>query len=158
MIPYSSPLRWLFRAMCGCLLCTILGSCIASKAKVVEEKPKKKEIQPPKLVGRIASIPADQRFVLIQSYGKWEIPTGSTLTTQGAGEKTANLLATGESLGQYAAADLQAGQVEVGDAVYFRPVIKTPETTETATVHQPPEAQKLASPESSQQENVPKNN
>jgi len=131
---------------------------MASKAKVVEEKPKKKEIQPPKLVGRIASIPADHRFVLIQSYGKWEIPTGSTLTTQGDGEKTANLLATGENLGQYAAADLQAGQVEVGDAVYFRPVIKTPEATETATPHQPPENQKPTLPENSQQENVQKNN
>jgi len=131
---------------------------MASKAKVVEEKPKKKEIQPPKLVGRIASIPADHRFVLIQSYGKWEVPTGSTLTTQGAGEKTANLLATGENLGQYAAADLQAGQVEVGDAVYFRPVIKTSEATETATPHQPLEAQKPTIPENPQQQNVQKNN
>lgn len=78
----------------------------------------KKPVDGPLLVGRIASIPADKRFVLIQSYGKWSVETGKILTTRGTDERTANLLTTGESLGVFAAADLQSGCVEVGDAVY----------------------------------------
>lgn len=72
----------------------------------------------PELVGRIASIPADKRFVLIQSYGSWKIETGTILTARGLDERTANLLVTGEKLGQFAAADIQSGSVEIGDAVY----------------------------------------
>jgi hypothetical protein len=74
----------------------------------------------PELVGRIASIPADKRFVLIQSYGTWKIEPGTVLTTRGPEERSANLLVTGESLGQFAAADLQSGTVDIGDAVYSR--------------------------------------
>lgn len=72
----------------------------------------------PQLIGRIASIPADQRFVLIQTYGRQTIKTGSILTTRGPEKRSANLLATGESLGQFTAADIQSGSVEIGDAVY----------------------------------------
>lgn len=102
-----------------------------------EEKPKDKVPEVPKLVGRIASIPADKRFVLIQSYGKWEAETGAILTTHGSDDRAANLLVTGESLGEFAAADIQAGLVEVGDAVYSRPIPKpsplltTPESSDT---------------------------
>ncbi len=87
--------------------------------------------QAPRLIGRIASIPADKRFVLIQSYGKWRVETGTTLTTRGPDERSANLLATGESLGEFAAADLQSGLVEVGDAVYSLHIPK-PATPEPA--------------------------
>lgn len=80
---------------------------------------------PPKLVGRIASVPADKRFVLIQSYGKWEVSAGTVLTTRGPDERTANLLVTGEALGQYAAADVQSGTLDVGDAVYSRETQKS---------------------------------
>lgn len=85
-----------------------------------EEKPKEKEEDTiaPRLVGRVASIPADREFVLIQAYGTWTVETGSVLTTQGPGERAANLRATGEKLGQYAAADIQSGTLEVGDGVY----------------------------------------
>jgi hypothetical protein len=100
----------------GCLslaACTWLG---LSKKSAPEDPAVK-----PRLVGRIASIPADRRFVLIQSYGKWEVETGSVLVSRGLEERTANLLATGESLGQFAAADVQSGTLEVGDAVFFLP-------------------------------------
>ena len=83
------------------------------------EKPKV-VVEGPKLVGRIASIPADKRFVLIQSYGKWTIESGQILTTRGPNERSANLRTTGETLGEFTAADLQSGAVEVGDAVYFQ--------------------------------------
>ena len=116
-------------------------SCAALKAlkvgKKQEEPPKTTLPEAPKLVGRIASVPADKRFVLIQSYGKWDIETGSILTTRGTDNRAANLLATGESLGEFAAADLQSGLVEVGDAVYSRhipkpvPLLTTPELPET---------------------------
>lgn|GEM_PF-809317 len=71
------------------------------------------------LVGRIASIPADHRFVLIQSYGKWQVATGSILIARGSDARSANLLATGEVLDPFAAADVQSGTLEVGDAVFL---------------------------------------
>jgi hypothetical protein len=80
----------------------------------------------PTLVGRIASTPADKRFVLIQNYGNHKIATGTILTTRGPEERTANLLATGESLGPFAAADLQSGRVQIGDAVYSRHIPQAP--------------------------------
>lgn len=101
--------------------CLCFSSCASNKP---EAEKKKNPSEGPKLVGRIASIPADKRFVLIQSYGKWEVETGRILTTRGPDDRTANLLATGESLGEFAAADLQSGRVEVGDAVYSQPVAK----------------------------------
>jgi hypothetical protein len=87
----------------------------------------------PKLVGRIASIPAERRFVLIQSYGKWTVESGTILTTRGPDERSANLRTTGETLGEFAAADLQAGTVEVGDAVYSQHVPKPAEEAPPAT-------------------------
>lgn len=113
------------------ILLAIVG-CLAafSCAHHVAEKPQKPAdvakpaSEGPQLVGRIASIPADRRFVLIQRYGKWSVESGKILTTRGPDDRTANLLATGESLGEFAAADLQAGRVEVGDAVYTQHVAK----------------------------------
>jgi hypothetical protein len=115
-----------------------LSACAAfksAKPEPAKETPKPKA-ETPQLVGRIASIPADKRFVLIQSYGSWNIETGTILTTRGPDERSANLLVTGESLGQFAAADLQSGPVEVGDAVYSRHVpnpVQPPPESEPAT-------------------------
>ncbi len=130
------------------LLLALIGICISScaalklnKSEAKKEDIPKEKTEAPKLVGRIASIPRDKRFVLIQSYGKWTVDTGSILTTRGPDDRSANLLATGESLGEFAAADLQSGLVEVGDAVYSRHVPKpvtllvapeAPETQQTA--------------------------
>ena len=75
----------------------------------------------PELVGRVASLSPDGRFVLVQSYGPWRIESGSTLTTRGPEGRTANLRVTGEKLGQYAAADIRSGALASGDAVYFLP-------------------------------------
>lgn len=104
------------------LIATItLSSCGAfKKTEPKEEAKEKPKSEAPQLVGRIASIPADKRFVLIQSYDSWNVETGTILTTRGPNERTANLRVTGESLGQFAAVDLQSGLVEVGDAVYLR--------------------------------------
>ncbi|MEK6230972.1 MAG: hypothetical protein N2A42_03915 [Luteolibacter sp.] len=83
-----------------------------------EPTEKQQEEASPRLVGRVASIPADRKFVLIQSYGTWNIATGAILTTQGPEGRAANLRATGEKLGQFAAADIQSGTLEIGDGVY----------------------------------------
>ena len=60
------------------------SSCgLLNKAGKPTTKNPKPVVEGPKLVGRIASIPADKRFVLIQSYGKWKIESGRILTTRG---------------------------------------------------------------------------
>ncbi len=104
-------------------LAAVLSACATTPA----DPPAPPVDETPKLIGRIASVPADKRFVLIQSYGTWNVESGTVLTTRGPEQRSANLLATGESLGQFAAADLQSGLVAVGDAVYSRHVPKPAE-------------------------------
>lgn len=106
-----------------------LSACGLFKSDKAEETDKKPKTEAPTLVGRIASIPPDKRFVLIQSYGSWKIDSGTVLTTRGPEKRTANLLVTGESLGHFAAADLQSGVVEVGDAVYSQHAPEPVQTT-----------------------------
>ncbi len=122
-----------------------LSACGLFKSSKKEDSDAKPKADPPKLVGRIASIPADKRFVLIQSYGKWNIDTGTILTTRGTDQRSANLLVTGESLGQFAAADLQSGTPEVGDAVYSHHTPKPEATSQEspATTPDTPSAPKL---------------
>lgn len=104
-----------------------LGFIACSTAPKKPEAAKKTApVEGPKLVGRIASIPADKRFVLIQSYGKWEMAAGAILTTRGPDERLANLRVTGETLGEFAAADVQSGTFEKGDAVYSQPIPPPP--------------------------------
>ena len=132
------------------LCCLLIPACASStKEKPDEEKPPA-PMQGPKLVGRIASVPADRRFVLIQSYGPWEIETGRILTTRGLDDRTANLRTTGEKLGEFAAADLQSGTVEVGDAVYSQHVPKPVQAPNVPETPQPPAEPTF--------ENVQKNN
>ena len=95
-----------------------------------EEPTEKKET--PRLVGRVATIPAERKFVLIQSYGKWEVATGSILATRGTEGRAANLRVTGEKLGQFAAADIQSGTLEIGDGVYT--TISPPDPQENAEI------------------------
>lgn len=128
--------------------CLLISSCATTQP--AKPEPVKTLEEGPKLVGRVASIPADRRFVLIQSYGKWNIESGRILTTRGPDERTANLRTTGETLGEFAAADLQSGSVEVGDAVYSQHVAKPAEVLTTPEV---PQSQDKALPE-----NVQKNN
>ena len=120
------PVIWL--AACAVVFLTACAAFKTDPHKTDKTKDKPPP-EPPKLVGRIASVPADKRFVLIQSYGEWRIETGAILTSRGADDRTANLRITGEKLGQFAAADLQSGLVEVGDAVYSRHTPKPPTPT-----------------------------
>lgn len=99
-----------------------LPSCALFR-RTKTEAPKKTEEKKPetRLVGRIASVSADKTFVLIQSYGAWEVEAGGILTTRGSDERLANLRCTGEKLGQFVAADIQAGDPRSGDAVFHTP-------------------------------------
>jgi hypothetical protein len=96
-----------------------LSGCAAtgSSEDAAETPPAAETAQ--RLVGRISSIRANPHFVLIESYGSWDVPTGAVLTSRGEDGRTANLIATGERAGQYAAADVRAGEVALGDAVFF---------------------------------------
>ena len=123
-------------------LCMFLSAC-ADKPEMAP-KEKADDGSKPQLVGRVASIPSDRTFVLIQSYGTWKVETGSILTTQGPEGRAANLLATGEKLGQYAAADIRTGTLEIGDGVYT--IAKAPAAEETETQTEPEPAENAEAP------------
>lgn len=101
------------------LLALLSSSCFLFKSK--EELPEDSKTKP-RLVGRVAQIPSGSDFLLIESYGAWEVPDGGLLSGVGTEGRTSNLVATGEKLGQYAAADIRSGLAKIGDSVYYRPI------------------------------------
>lgn len=137
------------------LATAVLTNCsLLKKPSDEEENQDKPKIEPPKLVGRVASIPHDRKFVLIQSYGPWKSDAGAILTTRGPDNRAANLRVTGEKLGDFAAADMQSGDVEIGDGVYAHEAPKATEiAAEPEVTPQVPEAQKIE-----KSGNVQKNN
>lgn len=137
------------------LAAAVLASCsLLKKPSKEEENQDKPKVEPPKLVGRVASIPHDRKFLLIQSYGPWKSDAGTILTTRGPENRAANLRVTGEKLGDFAAADLQSGDVEIGDGVYVHHTPKPPEIpVEPEVAPQVPEPKKIE-----KTENVQKNN
>lgn len=114
----------LFLVLCGC-------------AKKAAEKPHEKAHDPNKsrLLGRIASISPNKKFALIQTYGTWNVETGRIVVSHGGAGRSANLLVTGEKLGLFAAADIQSGELEIGDAAYTTAII--PEKEGSAEVAEP---------------------
>lgn len=117
------PWRYAFMRLLLIPLTTLLfSSCFLFKKE--EEKPKE-ETSRPKLVGRVAQIPSGSDFLLIETYGAWKVPDGGLLSGIGTEGRTSNLVATGEKLGQYAAADIRSGLAKVGDSVYYRPIAES---------------------------------
>ena len=102
----------------------LIAACSPTPVVPARKEEKKPAVAVPQLVGRIATVPPDKRFVLIQSYGPWKVESGSVLTTRGADNRAANLRTTGETMGDFAAADFQSGNLQVGDAVYFQSFAK----------------------------------
>jgi len=95
-------------------LCLSLASCGLSPSEpepVEEKKPTSRHI------GQIASIHAAQNFVLIRRAPGITVPPGTILISEGVDGTAANLRASGESLGQMIAADIQSGIPQVGDPV-----------------------------------------
>ena len=104
------------------LLLALAGlSSSCSLFKDEEEKPAESPTKP-SLVGRVASVQEGSGFVLIESYGPWRVPDGGLLSGIGSEGRTSNLVATGEKLGQFSAADIRSGVAKVGDSVYYRPI------------------------------------
>ncbi|WAC17949.1 hypothetical protein OVA24_11945 [Luteolibacter sp. SL250] len=118
----STPARCL-AVLLAPIFCALLPSCATDEEPIPVTK--SGEVMRPRLVGRVASVPSDKRFILIQSYGDWKVAAGTVLIAHGADGRTANLLATGEVMGQYAAADVQSGEVQRGDSVYSRELTKS---------------------------------
>lgn len=110
----------------------LLPSCATDNEKQIPVT-NSGELMRPRLVGRVANVPADKRFILIQSYGDWKVASGTVLIAHGTDGRTANLLATGEVMGQYAAADVQSGEVRSGDGVYLRELGKTAPSEDPAS-------------------------
>jgi hypothetical protein len=105
-----------------------LSSCADKPTETPAPKPTKDQAR---LVGRIASIHKNPDFTLIQSYGPWNVPTGAILATMGLEGRAANLKVTGEKTGQFAAADIQSGTLEIGDSVYTTLSYQAPKEEET---------------------------
>lgn len=85
-----------------------------------EEAAGKQKQAPVRLVGEIASVHAEEGFVLIRRHAQGRIEAGGLLSTLSPAGGTASLRFTGEMLGRYYAADLQDGSPKVGDLVIAR--------------------------------------
>ena len=121
---------WRYSFMRLLLLLALAGLSSCSLFKDEEEKPGESATKP-SLVGRVASVQEGSGFVLIESYGPWKVPDGGLLSGIGTEGRTSNLVATGEKLGQYAAADIRSGLAKVGDSVYYRPIADSNEPAPT---------------------------
>lgn len=115
----------MIRSCIGILACTVLVAACASSTKMGgDERIEESDARPvtaPTLVGRVASVPRGSGFLLIESYGEWSIADGTVLIARGMDDRSANLRVTGERLGRYAAADIQAGEAAEGDSVFLLP-------------------------------------
>ena len=100
--------------LAGCL-CVVIG-CADTTPPPKAEKTK----QPDQLVARVASVYKAENYALIQRYGQLSLANDSILYSRGANGKSANLKVTGERLGQFLAADILSGDLDIGDAVYLR--------------------------------------
>ena len=99
------------------LLCSMTTSCglfFRQKVTIAENTTNNRYI------GRIASLPGNKKFALIEIYKGKRFETGTILISYGE-NRQANLKLTGEKLSRYAAADIQSGTLEIGDAVYSNP-------------------------------------
>jgi len=104
-----------------CFLSGLLFGCGAAPEKK-DEKPVK-SVSEVRLAGRVQRVNLSSRFVLIRRYGFWRVADDEMVESRGEG-RTANLLPSGEKLGEHIAADIRSGTVEVGDAVYIRKIPK----------------------------------
>ena len=100
------------------LLVCLLPSCGSKPDPNAEPT---QEIQKNRLAGRVERVNLASEFVLIRRYGPWRVGEHEVVISRGGG-RSANLLPTGEKLGEHIAADIRSGNVEVGDAVYIRQV------------------------------------
>lgn len=99
----------------GVALSFVISGCGAAPEQA-ETAPTRPDAR---LAGRVQTVNKNSGFVLIRRYGPWKVAEHDVVESRAAG-RTANLLPTGEKLGEHIAADIRSGEVEVGDAVYVR--------------------------------------
>lgn len=123
----------------------ILGALLLPSCGLFKKKRKDLPRTPNiRLSGRVQAVNKEGKFVLIRRYGPWKVDEGQVVESRGDG-RSANLMPTGEKLGEHVAADIRSGEVEVGDAVYIRRVGKktdaapTPPAVSPAAAPIPPE-------------------
>ena len=127
------------------LILSLLGSCLLSSCGLLKRKSKGDAVKGNpdfRLSGRIQQVNQDAQFVLIRRYGPWKVGKDQIVESRGDG-RTANLLPTGEELGEHIAADIRSGNVEVGDAVYIRKISKTTKEDEVFTTPEVPSPAKV---------------
>lgn len=93
-------------------LCLGLLSCAQ-----VEKQAQETQKPTSRYIGQVASVHANQGFVLIQRGPGITVSAGSVLISQGLDGSAANLRVSGEMLGQMIAADIQSGSPQRGDCV-----------------------------------------
>jgi len=100
---------WIFLGVTSCSIDPV--------EEVVEHNTERIEQRRIAYVGQIATINAEERFVLILVEGASAL-RGHSLAYVEEGGRRATLKLTGEALGKYVAADLFNGSVEKGDRVF----------------------------------------
>jgi len=118
------------------LRCLLLLVFLPGYGCSTKEQEPPQEIVTKRLAGRVQSVNRASQFVLIRRYGYWRVDEGDIVVTSGEG-RTANLLPTGEKLGEHIAADIRSGEVEVGDAVYIRKMLTSKEAKPSEEVKKP---------------------
>ena len=76
------------------------------------------KVAPP--AGIIDKVNKEEGYVFIRRYGAFRVKEGYLLESRSPDGRIANLTLSGEKLGERIAADIQSGDVEVGDSVYIR--------------------------------------
>ena len=114
---------WLNKGMVKILIHSLLAMTLLPGCSSFKKSPEPAETAlDTRLAGRVHRVDHVARFVLIRRYGGWHVGDGQMVETRGEG-RTANLLPTGERLGEHVAADIRSGDVEEGDAVYIRRIL-----------------------------------
>jgi len=108
------PQRWI-------LLAALSAASMAGCATKTEEVAKPAPAPMAQMVGRVASIDAAGRYVLIQVFGTWTVPDEVLLLVRSATSGAATLRPSGERQGRYVAADIVSGKPAPGDAVIYVP-------------------------------------
>jgi len=112
------------------LMICLTGCLLAACGSSPEEADPVKAVKANRLAGRVQTVNKASGFVLIRRYGPWRVGQHEVVVSQAEG-RSANLLPSGEKLGEHIAADIQSGDVEVGDAVYIRQMAKNSESLTT---------------------------
>ena len=117
--PAAKELPWELMTLPRCF--TMAALALALGACGTEPKEQEPRADAPVLVGRIAMVNEARGFALVEGYAERGVGPGMLLSSFGPEDRAATLVATGESIGRFMAADLKSGTVGVGDGVYARP-------------------------------------